>query len=101
MTPTVDVLAAMQWAMANADNEEAAGNDLEERMRVRYRADFDDFMVLYAKLTQKQDPSKAVGWDGKGPCPTCKREADKADPGLERAKKTALEWLEAHGVKRG
>src|SRR6266513_1583374 len=61
------MLDAMNWAMEHADDDES-GTDLNERMRVRYKADFDGFLVLYAKLkpAQKEAEGEGEGTDDKG-----------------------------------
>lgn len=51
---------------------------------------------LKEKEAQAQAPSALSSWDGKGPCPTCKREQVQ-DGGTRECLEKMRKWLEVHG----
>lgn len=48
-----------------------------------------------SKIKEKAPATVLSEWDGKGPCPTCKREP--LDPETVAARERGLKWLEEHG----
>lgn len=48
-----------------------------------------------ARLSPQAPTTVLTEWDGKGPCPTCKREP--LDPETVAARQRGLKWLAEHG----
>lgn len=87
-------LAALRGVLSSSPEQDVT--PMRQLYRAFMKEDPKGFLAEMRRLEEREEGSQAAvpEWDGKGPCPVCKRPPTEVDPGAERVKALINKLLE-------